>query len=322
MSIDHFIRQNEAAWLRLETLTSAAGGRRPALGPAELDEFVRLYQQTSSHLSHVRTNLRDPALTTRLTRLVADANGALYGRSGNARKAIADFFRLSFPAAVWSARWFVAIAFLLTFVPAIVFGAWLGASDRAVNSVGDAAAREAYISEDFEAYYSSSPAAQFSTEVLVNNIQVSFLAFAFGIAFCLGTAYVLVYNGINVGIAAGLFYNVGEPGKFWGLILPHGLLELTAVLVAGAAGLRLGWALIAPGDRPRSVALADEGRRSVVIIIGLMLAFIVAGLIEGFVTPSPLSTVARIAIGAVAEAAFLIYVVAMGRAAVAQGHAI
>lgn len=319
MSIDQFILRNEHAWLRLEALSSEARRRRPALTPDELDEFVRLYQQTSSHLSHARTNLRDPALTMRLTRVVADANGALYGRGGNSIRATTDFFRFTFPAAVWSARWFIAIAAVLTFLPALVFGAWLGVSDRAVESIGDAAAREAYVSEDFEAYYSSSPAAQFSTEVLVNNIQVSFLAFAFGIFFCLGTAYVLIYNGINVGLAAGLFYNVGEPGLFWGLILPHGMIELTAVLVAGAAGLRLGWALIAPGDRSRGAALADEGRRSVVIVLGLVLVFIVAGFIEGFVTPSSLSTPARIAIGGLAEAVFLLYVFTRGRAAESHG---
>ena len=155
--------------------------------------------------------------------------------------------------------------------------------------------------------------------MLVNNIQVSFLAFALGIVFCLGTAYILAFNGLNLGIAAGLFYNVGEPSKFWGLILPHGLLELSAVVVAGAAGLRLGWALIAPGDQTRGQALAQEGRRSVVIVLGLVLAFILAGLIEGFVTPSSLSTPVRIGIGVLAELAFVLYIVSRGRAAEALG---
>lgn len=319
VSIDRFIQRNEGSWAQLQALAARARRRRPDLSPGDLDEFVRLYQRTSTHLSHARTHYRDPGLTMRLTRIVAEANGALYGRSGNAGRAVGDFFRYSFPAAVWSARRFIVAAALLTFVPALVMGAWLGVSDRAVESIADEAAREAYITEDFEAYYSSEPAAQFSTEVLVNNIQVSFTAFALGIVFCVGTAYILIYNGVNVGIAAGLFHNVGEPAKFWGLILPHGLLELTAVVIAGAAGLRLGWAIIAPGDRTRPEALAEEGRRSVVIIIGLMLVFIVAGLIEGFVTPSPLSTPIRITIGAVVEVAFLTYVVGMGRLAESFG---
>ena len=155
--------------------------------------------------------------------------------------------------------------------------------------------------------------------MLVNNIRVSFLAFALGIVFCVGTAAVLIQNGYLLGAVMGLFHNVGEPAKFWGLILPHGLLELTAIVVAGAAGLRLGWTLIAPGDRPRTTALAEEGRRSVVIVLGLMLAFIVAGLIEGFVTPSGLSTPLRIAIGVIAEVAFVTYIITRGRLAESMG---
>lgn len=319
MSIDQFIQHNEPAWIRLEQLGREARRRRPNLNAAELDEFVRLYQQTSTHLSHARTNLRDPALTMRLTRLVADANGALYGGHANAARSMADFFRYSFPAAVWDARRFVVASTLLTFVPAVVMGVWLGYSDRAVDSLADDAAQQAYVSEDFEAYYSSSSAAQFSTEVLVNNIQVSFLAFALGVVFCVGTAYILMFNGVNVGIAVGLFYNVGEPSKFWGLILPHGLLELSAVVVAGAAGLRLGWSLIAPGNQTRVQALADEGRRSVVIVLGLMIAFIAAGLIEGFVTPSSLSTPMRVSIGILAELMFVLYIVTRGRTAQSLG---
>jgi uncharacterized membrane protein SpoIIM required for sporulation len=109
--------------------------------------------------------------------------------------------------------------------------------------------------------------------------------------------------------------------RFWGLVLPHGLLELTAVFIAGGAGLRLGWALVDPGDRPRTTALAAEGRRSVVIVIGLVAAFIVAGIIEGFVTGSPLPTWARVGIGVAVEAAFLGYLVLRGPVAAAARQA-
>ncbi len=319
MSIDQFIAKNEPSWQRLEVLAKSARRRRPRLSPEELDEFVGLYQRTSTHLSHVRTHYRDPGLTMHLTAIVADANGAIYGRAGHAGRAVGAFFASTFPAAVWSGRRFLAASALLLFGPAIVMAIWLAHSDAAVSTLGDDAALQAYTSTDFEAYYSSAPAAQFSTEVLVNNIQVSFLAFAAGIALCVGTAYFLVSNGINVGLAAGLFYNVDEAQKFWGLILPHGLLELTAIVIAGSAGLRMGWAIIAPGDRRRVDALADEGRRSVVVVIGLILAFIVAGLIEGFVTPSSLSTSARVGIGIVVESAFVLYLATRGSAATARG---
>ena len=123
----------------------------------------------------------------------------------------------------------------------------------------------------------------------------------------------LANNGANVGVAAGTFAAAGEQARFYGLILPHGILELSAVVVAGAAGLAIGWAIIAPGDRPRSLALADEGRRSAAIILGLMLAFVVAGTIEGFVTPSGSRRPTRVAVGAAVGAAFWTYVVTLGR---------
>jgi len=148
---------------------------------------------------------------------------------------------------------------------------------------------------------------------------VAFEAFALGILGCVGTFYVLLLNGANLGVAAGLFAAVGQQAKFWGLILPHGMLELTSVFIAGGAGLRLGWTLIDPGDRRRAEALAEEGRRAVVIVLGLVLSFAVAGSIEGFVTGRPWPTALRVGIGALAEAAFLTYVTVCGRRAAAQG---
>lgn len=172
--------------------------------------------------------------------------------------------------------------------------------------------------EDFEAYYSSQPAAQFASYVTTNNIRVSVMAFAVGVLACVPTVLVMVLNGVNGGAAAGVFAAAGEMPRFWGLILPHGLLELTAVFIAGGAGLRLGWTLISPGDRPRSAALAAEGRSSVAIVIGLVGAFVVAGTIEGFVTGSALPTWARVGIGVIVEAVFVTFLVVRGRAVTAR----
>jgi uncharacterized membrane protein SpoIIM required for sporulation len=155
--------------------------------------------------------------------------------------------------------------------------------------------------------------------VLVNNIQVSFAAFAAGVLFGIGSVLILAFNGANLGVALGLFIVAGQQSRFWGLILPHGLLELSAVVIAGAAGMALGWALVVPGDRTRAAAFTQEARRSVVVILGLVLAFITAGIIEGFVTPSPLPTPARIGIGIAVELAFVTYIVSFGRRAAMQG---
>jgi uncharacterized membrane protein SpoIIM required for sporulation len=317
VDVDRFIARNQTSWNRLGELTRL---RRRSLTPAQVDELVQLYQRTSAHLSHARTERADPALVARLTLLVASAAGMLYGTRSRSAAGFARFFTTSFPAAVWHTRRFVVVAALLLLVPAFVMGTWLASSDAALEASGPDAAREAYVQDDFEAYYSSAPAGQFATEVTVNNIQVSILAFAAGALLCVVTAWLLVFNGANVGVAGGTFAAVGEQAKFFGLILPHGVLELSAVIVAGAAGLSIGWAIISPGDRPRGVALADEGRRAAAVILGLMLAFIVAGTIEAFVTPSGMPTAARVGVGLAAGLAFWTYVITLGRRAAALGY--
>ena len=317
MDVDRFIARHSSGWARLEELTRR---RRRTLGPEEVEELVQLYQRTSTHLSHARTERADPALVARLTRLVAGAAGLIYGSRSRSMAGFARLFTTTFPAAVWHIRRFVVVAALLLLGPAFVMGAWLATSDAALDAAGPEAARQAYVEEDFEAYYSSAPAGQFATQVTVNNIQVSILAFAAGALLCVVTAFILVSNGANVGVAAGTFAALGELPRFFGLILPHGMLELSAVTVAGAAGLAIGWAVIAPGDRTRGVALADEGRRAAAVVLGLMAAFVVAGTIEGFVTPSGLPTGLRAGIGLAVGGAFWAYLITLGRRAAALGY--
>jgi len=319
VDIDRYIASNAPVWARLAQLTAQARRGPGRLDAAELDELVRLYQRVATHLSYARTYYRDPALTAKLSGLVARSGAVVYGTRPRTLRAVGRFFAVTFPAAVWNARAFVLVATLATLLPAAAVAIWLASSPAAVEATEPAAVREAYVNHNFEAYYSSAPAAEFASSVFSHNVLVAFLAFALGILFCVGTLYVLIDNGARVGLALGLFAAVHQQPKFWGLILPHGMLELTSVLIAGAAGLRLGWTLIDPGDRPRIAALAEEGRRAVVIVIGLVLTFCVAGAIEGFVTGRPWPTPVRVGIGALAEAAFLGYVVVLGRRAAAQG---
>lgn len=319
MDIDRFIAHNQPMWQRLEDLSARASGRSiRKLEPAEIDELVGLYQRVSGHLAHARTAYREPGLLARLTSLVANANAAIYGRRARAGATFVRFFTASFPAAVWVCRRAVAASAACLFVPAIVVGAWLANSDRALDVAIPETTQEALIASEFEDYYSSGPAGSFATRVTINNIQVSLLAFALG-GLVVPGAYLLVTNGVNVGLAAGLFVAEGEGGKFFGLILPHGLLELTAVVIAGGAGLRMGWALLAPGDRTRAAALAEEGRRSVVLVLGTVLAFVAAGIIEAFVTPAPIPTGVRVAVGVAVEALFLLWIVGRGRVAAEDG---
>jgi uncharacterized membrane protein SpoIIM required for sporulation len=319
MDVDTFLATNQASWDRLSTLTGRASRQVRRLSADELEEMVTLYERTATQLSYARTTYRDPALTATLSSLVARAGAVVYGSRPRTLRALGQFFVVTFPAAVWYCRRFVAVSAALLLVPAFAVGLWVASSPRAVEATGPKAVREAYVNQDFEHYYRSAPASEFASQVFTNNVQVSIYAFAAGIAFCLPTAFILIYNGANVGVAGGLFASVGQQAKFFGLILPHGLLELTAVIIAGAAGLRLGWTLIDPGDRTRRDALADEGRRALAIVAGLVVVFLAAGTIEGFVTGSSLPTWARVGIGVLGEAALLSWLVIRGRAAAAQG---
>jgi uncharacterized membrane protein SpoIIM required for sporulation len=320
VDIDRFIQTNQPVWQRLDALTKLGTRNPKRLSTAELEELVTTYERVNTHLSIARTQIRDPGLVAHLTRLTARAGAVVYG-GGSARtwRAVARFVSDTFPAALWHARVFIVIATSLFVVPAAAVALWLSGSPAALDLAAPEAAREAYVEDDFEAYYSSSPSAQFASQVTTNNIRVALLAFTAGVLLCIPTVYVLAFNGLHLGYPLAAFAAVDQLPRFWGLILPHGLLELTAVFLAGAAGLRLGWAVIDPGDRPRGEALTEEGRRAMAILIGLVVAFVVAGLIEGFVTGSALPTWARVGVGVVVEVTFITYVVVRGRDAARRG---
>ncbi len=319
LDIDRFVATNQPVWDRLGELTARGGRGLRNLSGAELEELVRLYQRVSTHLSYARTYYRDPALTSTLTRLVSRAGALVHGTRPRTLGAVARFFSLTFPAAVWHSRRFVLAGAVLFLLPALAMGVWIANSDAALEASAPAEVREAYVEHQFEDYYSSAPAAAFASQIFTNNVQVAILAFAVGIAVCVPTALVLAVNGANLGVAAGLFSAAGQEGRFWGLILPHGLLEITAICVAAAAGLRLGWVLVDPGDRSRAAALSEEGRRAIVVVVGLILVFGIAGLIEATITGSGLPTWFRVGVGVAVEAAFVAYVVVQGRAAAAAG---
>jgi uncharacterized membrane protein SpoIIM required for sporulation len=298
VDIDAFVAAHQGAWWRLQQLTERT--RKAArVSPDELDEMVHLYQHAGANLAHARVEYRaDSALVSRLTLLVSDAHGVLYGQPDTeVRRGLLQFATVTFPAAIHSLRRFILVAALLTFVPWAVFQIWLAISPTAFDVAAPPAASQQYINQDFQQYYQNGTSKDFATQVFLNNIRVGFLAFAAGILLCIVTAALLAWNGANAGKAGGLFTHAGQADKFWGLILPHGMLELSAVVVAGAAGLRIGWAVIDPGDRPRFNALVDEARRAGSVLMGLVVAFLMAATVEGFVTGRPWPTWLRVGIG-------------------------
>ncbi|GGK58400.1 membrane protein [Planomonospora parontospora subsp. parontospora] len=316
MDIDAFVTVHRPTWDRLDQLVR----RRRSLRGEEVDELVELYERVSTHLSIVRSSSRDPLLVGRLSSLVARARSAVTGAHAPLWREFARFWTVSFPVVAYRAwRWWLGAAAASTAV-AVAFGAWVAGSPEVQAAVGTPEEIRQLVEHDFADYYSANPAGSFAAQVWVNNAWVAAQCIAFSILLGLPILYVLLQNALNVGVTGGLMAAAGKSDVFFGLITPHGLLELTAVFLAAGAGLKLGWTAVDPGHRPRGQALAEQGRAIVSVALGLVAVLFLSGLIEALVTPSPLPTWARIGIGVLAEAAFLGYVVYFGRRAVRQGE--
>jgi uncharacterized membrane protein SpoIIM required for sporulation len=313
VDVDAYVAAHRGEWQRLEQLLHR---RRPT--GDEVDELVWLYQRVTTHLSVVRSASPDPALVGRLTTLVARARSAVTGSAVPAWRDVARFFTVVYPAALYrSARWWVSVGAVFCLV-ALVVGVWVATTPEVQSSIAAPAQIRDLVNHDFESYYSSHPAGSFAAHVATNNAIVTALSLFLG-PLLVPVVWILWSNALNVGIAAGLMAGAGRLDLFFGLILPHGLLELTCVFVAAGAGLRLGWSWIAPGPRTRAQAFAQEGLAAGALAVGLALTLGVSGCIEAFVTPSPLPTWARIGIGACVWLAFLTYVFVLGRRAAQAG---
>ena len=314
VDLDAYVAVHRPEWQRLEVLLARAGRPRRLSG-GEVDEVVDLYQRVATHLSVVQSTGHDPQLVARLSTLVARARGTVAGGRAASLRDVARFLTRDFPAVCYRTRWWWGGAALGFLVVAVACGFWVAADPQVQSAIADPEQVRQLVEEDFEGYYSAAPAQDFAAQVFTNNAYVAAQAVLFGVLLGIPIPLILLTNAFNVGVSGGLMAANGRTGLFFGLILPHGLLELTAVFVACGLGLKLGWTVIDPGRRTRSAALAQEGRALVVGALGLALVLFVSGLIEGFVTPSGLPTWARLVIGAVAEAAFLAWVFGPGRRA-------
>lgn len=313
MDLDAFIATHVGQWRRLEELV----GRRRLSG-AESDELLDLYQRVSTHLSVVRSSSPDPSLVSYLSALLARARHTATGSRTTTWRDGARFLTQTFPAALYRTRWWWIATTLGSVVLALVVGAWAVRHPEVFTQQMTRAEIDAYVRTDFENYYSEYPHHEFATLVWTNNAWVAAQCIALGVL-GLPVLFILGQNVISVGLAGALMVSHDRGSLFFGLILPHGLLELTAIFVAAAVGLRLFWSWIEPGPRSRLESLAAEGRTAAGIALGLVVVLFISGGIEGFVTPSALPTWARILVGVVAESLFLAYVFVVGRRAALAG---
>ncbi|HQG70314.1 MAG TPA: stage II sporulation protein M, partial [Rhodoglobus sp.] len=294
MDLDAYSAAHREEWDRLARL---AAKRR--FSGVEADELIDHYQSGASQLSVIRTTVGESAQGDRLSLSLSRARLRFTGASANVLSQIPKFFAAQLPAALYSIRWLTLAVALATFVVAFIYAWWAISNPAVLAGLLTPEERRQFAEEDFIAYYSNYSGSSFTAQVWTNNAWVAAQAIGLGI---LGvfTPAVLLSNAQNLGLSAAIMSEFGHLDQFFLYIAPHGQLELYSIFVAGAAGLRIFWAWIAPGTRTRAQSLAHTGRALFTIVIGLALALLVSGVIEGFVTRQDWPWVIKIGIGTIA----------------------
>jgi uncharacterized membrane protein SpoIIM required for sporulation len=232
---------------------------------------------------------------------------------------LSNFFLVQYPRLFRQTWKFTAASLLLSALSAVMAFSKVQSSPEVVADIMGGGEKEFYGPKsvaDIRERFGHQGNPLLSGLVIQNNVRVALNAFALGITFGVGTVCVLVVNGAMVGGIAGAFAKSGIQGQFWLVILPHGALELTAVVIAGGAGLLVGYSLWCPGRRTRRRALREEVVRAMQLVLGLVPAFVVAGLFEGLVTPSDaIPELLKVSLGVAVAVVFWLYLLLAGRAA-------
>jgi len=314
MDLGAYTAAHREEWDRLARL----GATRRFTG-AEADELIDSYQSGASQLSAIRTTVGQSREGERLSLALSRARMRFTGTSSNVLSQVPAFFVNQLPAALYRIRWLSLAVSLATVLIAVVYAVWAASNPLVLATLGDASALENYAKEDFVNYYSDNSGTSFTSFVWTNNAWLATQCIAFGI---LGVyaPYLLFTNAQSLGMTAAIMNEYDRLDVFFLYIAPHGQLELYAIFVAGATGIRISWSWIAPGARTRGQALAEDGRAFFTVVVGLILALLVSGVIEGFITRQPWPWPIKIGIGSVALLGFLVYQWVVGRRAYRAGE--
>jgi uncharacterized membrane protein SpoIIM required for sporulation len=310
-SIDDFRAARGADWDALRDRIDWWRRTKPKRrDPAEVRRFAALYRAVGADLSVARLRFPRNPVTAELNRLVGQAHALLYETERHVGRRVVALLAAGFPQAVRRNGRFVAAA-AATLVGAMALG-WLwaaldpdGATRAFPGITGGGNPAETPLVSTGEGI------ALFGT-IAVNNLRVALLAFALGPTL-VGTVVLLALNGLLIGALFGLQAAEGRLATVMALVTPHGVVELTVIVLAAAAGMRIGWAVVSPGRLPRTVALRRAGREAMRILVGTVPFFVLAGVVEGLVTPAGLPIAANIVIGWVLGVGFWVYLVLAGR---------
>lgn len=314
--MNRFINERKDNWQRLEDLLSILEiSSLKGLSRMEVREFGELYRRAAADLAIARSETRDVKLINYLNSLVIRAHGKIYRAENQGFDLIRQFFAADFPRAfrrTWRFTFtafavftfFAAASFLLCYND-LNFADELGLGDlRFAAQAGN------------KWWLRLNEANQIgSSVILTNNILVALKAFAFGAFFGIGTLYVLVFNGLHIGGVLGVCYKVDPAfaGELVAFMVGHGVIELSCIFIAGGAGMLIGYSIINPGDLTRAQALKKNGLEAVRLAIGCAILLFVAGIIEGFLSPSPLPSFVKYGTGITTGIAMYAYLFLIGR---------
>lgn len=308
-SIYTFIESRRSRWEELESMIHSL--ERGRLSASELGGLTRLYREATADLARLQAvqtqdSLEDE-LKIYLNQLVARAYSQIYRSSPPRMASLWRFLRSGFPAAFRETLPWTLLA-LTAFTLGLAYGFVTAISDSSFVAL----IAPPHLIEKveggtvwFDSILAVKPLA--SSMIMTNNISVSFLAFALGVTFGLGTLYLMLFNGLMVGTLAGLCHTHGLSVPFWSFVLPHGVLELTAIFIAGGAGFLLGGALLFPGDLSRKDALRNRARQAGRLILGCVPLLVIAGIVEGFFSPLSVHSGFKFAMAVVLLALLLCY---------------
>ncbi len=301
-----FLQSRLENWKRLEELTARASKYRLTnLTSQEVREFGRLYRRTAADLAIAREEVRDRRLINYLNHLVGRAHGAIYRSESSGFGVFLEFFRYELPAVFRKTFSYTLTAFLVFFFA----GVFAFAASYLDEGFADRISPQ--LRADIQAHHNwtesinkANPLA--STSIQTNNINVTFYAFAGGVLLGAGTFMALLYNGLLFGMVMGLCVKY----RFWEIpifVCAHGVIELTAIFIAGGAGFLIGKALLMPGDLRRIDALVVNGSLAIKLILGCIPMLIIAGIIEGFLSPAHISPWYKYSVAAVSALAMIAY---------------
>lgn len=311
--IERFVATRRPRWERLSALLRRATSPRGGLSVAELEELSRLYRQAASDLATARRDFPDDQTTIFVNQLVARGHSVIYREPATPVSSLKRFVTRSLPGEYRSAWPYLVAAAGLFFGPLVAaLVAVALAPDAATLLLPAAVISE--IKAGAEWFDIELPGRSLAASlIMTNNIQVCLFAMAGGMLAGLGTVYVLLMNGLSIGALMGAFVAYGLTTRLLWFVSPHGFLELSVIVISGACGLMLGRAIAWPGLRPRSEVLVEAGRRSVRLLLGVLPFLVVAGLIEGFVSPADFAWYFKLAIGLFTAVVMYGYLLLMGR---------